>query len=52
MKLVLVIIKESSLPFEAHEKFKKINFDTRQTLYQKICDYIWNPEVLNNILSE
>jgi len=48
----LKFLKESGLPFEAHEKFKKIDLDTRQVLYQKICDYIWNPEVLDNILSK
>ncbi len=48
----LKFLKESGLPFKAHEKFKKIDLDTRQALYQKIADYIWNPEVLDNILSE
>lgn len=48
----LKFLKESGLPFEAYDKFKKIDLDTRQVLYQKICEYIWNPELLNNMLSE
>lgn len=48
----LIFLKESGLPFKAHDKFEKIDLDTRQALYQKICEYIWNPEILDNILSE
>ena len=45
-------LKESGLPFKPHDKFEKIDLDTRQMLYQKICEYIWNPEILDNILRE
>lgn len=45
-------LKESGLSFKPHDKFHKIDLDTRQALYQKICEYIWNPEILDNILME
>jgi len=48
----LKFIKESGLPFKPHEKFKKKDLDTRQELYRQICDYIWNPLVLDDILNE
>ena len=48
----LKFIKESGLPFKPHENFKKKDLDTRQELYRQICDYIWNPLVLDKILSE
>jgi len=48
----LKFIKESGLPFKPYEKFKKKDLNTRQELYQQICDYIWNPLVLDDILSE
>jgi len=48
----LKFIKESGLPFKPHEKFKKKDLDARQELYRQICDYLWNPLVLDDILNE
>ena len=35
-------IKESKLPLEPHEHFKKSDLLKRQKLYQKICEEIWD----------
>lgn len=39
-------IKESGLPFEACEEFKKADLDGRQKLYRKLAEQIWNPNRL------
>ena len=39
-------IKESGLPFRAHEEFKKADLDARQELYQMLAERIWDPERL------
>lgn len=39
-------LKQSGLPFRAHEEFKKADLDARQTLYLKLAEHIWNPERL------
>ncbi len=33
----------SHLPFRPHLTFKKADLDTRQELYQLICEEIWSP---------
>jgi uncharacterized protein with ParB-like and HNH nuclease domain len=38
------IQSEMGLPFQAHESFKKCDVDTRQQLYQAICERIWHYE--------
>jgi hypothetical protein len=35
------LISDHNLPFEAHEDFKKADLETRQALYQAICEEIW-----------
>jgi hypothetical protein len=35
------LISEHSLPFQAHEGFKKDDLETRQALYQAVCEKIW-----------
>lgn len=35
------LIDEHSLPFVAHEDFKKTDLELRQALYQAICEKIW-----------
>ncbi len=42
----LRFVKESGLPFKAHENFKKADLDDRQELYRKLAEQIWNPERL------
>lgn len=39
-------LKQSGLPFRAHEEFKKADLDARQALYLKLAEHIWNPERL------
>ncbi len=34
-----------SLGFKAHDEFQKQDIQDRQTLYQRICELIWNPEL-------
>ena len=43
--------KESKLPFKSHSKFKKQDILERQTLYQKICEKIWNLEEFDKIVN-
>jgi Protein of unknown function (DUF1524) len=38
--------EESGLPFTAHPEFKKADLDSRQDLYRRIAEQIWNPENL------
>jgi len=33
--------EECGLPFEAHDDFKKADFEKRQALYQQLCEKIW-----------
>jgi hypothetical protein len=33
----------SKLSFQAHNEFKKADLDTRQALYQAICEEVWSP---------
>jgi len=35
------LIIEHGLPFQPHEDFKKTDLETRQALYQTICEKIW-----------
>ncbi len=35
------LITEHALPFGAHSDFKKTDLETRQALYQAICEQIW-----------
>ncbi|MBO3462171.1 DUF262 domain-containing HNH endonuclease family protein [Aetokthonos hydrillicola Thurmond2011] len=42
--------ERSGLPFQPHEEFKKADLDTRQKLYQKIAEEIWNPDRLNKVI--
>ncbi len=35
------LISEHGLPFKAHEEFKKSDLETRQALYQAMCEQIW-----------
>jgi len=35
------LISEHGLPFEAHDDFMKADLETRQALYQAICEKIW-----------
>ena len=42
-------LKESGLPFKPNKSFKKEDLDTRQQLYKKLCEYIWNPSRLKDI---
>lgn len=42
----LRFVKETGLPFKAHPEFKKVDLDTRQELYCKLAEEIWNPERL------
>ena len=39
-------IDKSQLPFVPHREFKKADLDTRQDLYTKLAEQIWNPDRL------
>jgi uncharacterized protein with ParB-like and HNH nuclease domain len=39
-------VRESGLPFRAHEEFKKADVDARQELYLRLAEQVWNPERL------
>jgi len=39
--------KDSGFPFKAHEKFDESALEQRQTLYRKIADKIWHPDILH-----
>ncbi len=43
------LIKESGLPFQPHDEFKKADLDARQALYRAIADRIWDPAWLDRI---
>lgn len=45
-------LKETSLPFRAHDHFKKADLDLRQELYLKLAQHMWRPELLEEILDE
>jgi Protein of unknown function (DUF1524) len=42
----LAYMRQSGLPFAAHEQFKKADSDDRYELYRRIAEEIWNPELL------
>jgi hypothetical protein len=42
----LTFVQESGLPFIPHKLFKKSDLDQRQTLYQEVCEQIWDPALL------
>lgn len=46
----LKYIQASGLPFQSHAQFKQADLDTRQTLYRQICEEIWNPARLDEVL--
>ena len=35
------MIRNTELPFKAHEEFNKADIEDRQELYQMICKDIW-----------
>ncbi|MEX2210024.1 MAG: DUF262 domain-containing protein [Patescibacteria group bacterium] len=39
-------VKETGLPFRAHEKFTKEDLDARGALYRQLAEYVWNPNKL------
>lgn len=39
-------IEKSQLPFVPHSEFKKVDLDSRQDLYTKLAEQIWNPDRL------
>lgn len=45
-------LQESALPFKAHPEFSKDDLDTRQKLYGKVAEEIWNPDRLKRELIE
>lgn len=44
-------LQESDLPFQAHPEFLKDDLDTRQELYGKLAEAIWNPDRLKRELT-
>lgn len=39
-------VRDSGLPFKAHEEFKKADLDARQDLYRRLAEVIWSPDRL------
>ena len=46
------LTRQHSLPFSAHPQFKKQDIETRQTLYQAICERIWPDALESSSLTE
>jgi hypothetical protein len=44
----LSFVEKSGLPFHAHKEFRKADLDSRQTLYQRLAETIWNPDRLEH----
>jgi hypothetical protein len=42
----LRFVKESGLPFKAHQQFGKIDLEERSVLYRQLAERIWNPDDL------
>jgi hypothetical protein len=45
-------IRESDLPFKSHDHFNRQDLITRQELYLRICERIWNPAWFGQQLEE
>ena len=43
----LAFVRDSGLPFEAFEQFKKAQVDARQELYRLLAAEVWSPSVIN-----
>jgi hypothetical protein len=39
-------VRDSGLPFDAHNEFKKADLDARADLYRRLAEEIWNPDRL------
>lgn len=39
-------VQRSSLPFKAHDEFKKADLEERNVLYRQLAEQIWNPDDL------
>ena len=48
----LNFIRQESLPFKAHNQYKKVDVVVRQYLYQLICKKIWNVENLYSFVEQ
>jgi len=44
-------MEETSLPFKPYNDFKKVDLEERQELYKLICEKIWDPNQLRDILA-
>lgn len=42
----LAFVRESGLPFRAHEEFRRADLDARYELYQAIAAQVWDPDQL------
>lgn len=42
----LRFLQESGLPFRAHEEFKRLDLEKRQTLFATLAELVWNPSRL------
>ena len=40
----LKFVRESGLPFRAHQQFKRHDIECRSKLYRRLAEHIWNPE--------
>jgi hypothetical protein len=43
----LQFVRETGLPFQAHDHFRKADLDQRQELYRLLCERIWDPARLD-----
>ena len=43
-------VEKSSVPFQAHAQFKKVEMDARYELYREIAKRVWNPAQLTAVL--
>jgi hypothetical protein len=44
-------LAETGLPFKPYKDFKKKDLEERQALYQQICEKVWDPAKLKEVLS-
>lgn len=44
----LRFVRESGLPFQSHDQFKRNDLDQRQDLYRGLAERVWSPERLDD----
>lgn len=45
-------MESTGLPFQSHADFKSADLESRQKLYQKLAELIWDPELLTTLAND